>query len=373
LHLCSSEELFDNWETDKSAVGGVDGTCGYHIDHWVWTRDTPITTDAPTTVARPTSSPTSSSTTNPTSSPTSSPTPGTIVTTSSPTSSPTLSPNSNPTSNPTSSPTSSPDRPITKAFDWRILTHKSRANSGWAIDIAELNFYSETSCDENSKVIPNGIAIDSGNAGRGWQPEKAFDKSGSWGGRSDDNDEFWIGMVFDEMTTVRCMGVIQSSTSHFATEWTVQANVKGSWQEVWVKKDIGPSNNPIQISWVITTDAPSFAPTETLSSSPSKADDCTDILKKLKCNKNEACAFGKKKVKKCIPKDEIDCSKYPNLNKCVKGGVCKYVDNACVHKCGGLRKNKCKIMKKTNKNLKICVFKGVSNRCWKCNPKNCVP
>jgi len=42
LHLCSSEELFDNWETDKSAVGGVDGTCGYHIDHWVWTRDTPL-------------------------------------------------------------------------------------------------------------------------------------------------------------------------------------------------------------------------------------------------------------------------------------------------------------------------------------------
>jgi len=266
-----------------------------------------------------------------------------------------------------------PDRSITKALGWRILTHKSKTGSGWALDINELDFYSETSCDENSKVIPNGIAIDSGNAGRGWGPEKAFDNSGSWGGRSDDKDEFWLGMVFDEMTTVKCMGVIQSSTSHFATEWTVQANVKGSWQEVWVKKDIGPSNNPIQISWVITTDAPSFAPTETLSSSPSKADDCTDILKKLKCNKNEACAFGRKKVKKCIPKDEIDCSKYPNLNKCVKGGVCKYVDNACVHKCGGLRKNKCKIMKKTNKNLKICVFKGVSNRCWKCNPKNCVP
>merc|ERR1711957_904832 len=47
-----------------------------------------------------------------------------------------------------------PDRSITEALGWRILTHKSKTGSGWALDINELDFYSETSCDENSKVIP---------------------------------------------------------------------------------------------------------------------------------------------------------------------------------------------------------------------------
>jgi len=74
------------------------------------------------------------------------------------------------------------DQSITKAIAWRILTHRSKTSTRWALDISELDFYSTATCDDNSKVVPNGSAVDSGNAGEFFLPENAFDAPGVWGG-----------------------------------------------------------------------------------------------------------------------------------------------------------------------------------------------
>jgi len=72
--------------------------------------------------------------------------------------------------------------PITESDQWRIITSESK--SGWALDLLELNFYSDASCSKDSKVNPNGEPIDSGNAGGSWLPKYAFNTPGRyWGGR----------------------------------------------------------------------------------------------------------------------------------------------------------------------------------------------
>jgi len=309
-----------------------------------------------------------------------------------------------------------PDQSITNAIAWRILTDKSKTNSGWALDISELDFYSEATCDENSKVISNGSAIDSGNAGGGWSPENAFDESGSWGGRTDDKGKFWLGMVFDEMTTIKCMELIQPSSYHYATEWTVQAEIRGNWQTVWVEKDIVQPNDPIQISWVITSDSPSFAPSSEISlvitsdspsfapssetslvitsdspsfapsseislvitsDSPSFAPSSAPCegLSKRKCNKTDNCAYSrKKKLKYCHPKEgqEYDCSSIRQESECEDKPSCKYTSGTCVHKCDEeTSKKKCKKVTKGNSNKKICSFKKETNPCYECQPITC--
>jgi len=63
------------------------------------------------------------------------------------------------------------------------------------------------------------------------------------------------------------MGLIQSSSIHYATEWTVQAAIRGNWQTVWIEKDITQQNDPIQITWVITSESSSLTPMLCLDSS----------------------------------------------------------------------------------------------------------
>jgi len=99
---------------------------------------------------------------------------------------------------------------------------------------------------------------------------------------------------------------------------------------------------------------------------------CYDLPNKNKCKKNDACAFGKNKIKQCIPKKDKGCSDYTKENKCIKGGDCKWMDETCASKCDGIEdKNECKDEKKTGKNKKICKYKNVTNPCKKCQPKSC--
>jgi len=138
--------------------------------------------------------------------------------------------------------------PITESDQWRIITSESK--SGWALDLLELNFYSDASCSKDSKVNPNGEPIDSGNAGGSWLPKYAFNTPGRyWGGRKSDGF-FWIGMRFTEVITVKCIDLLQGADPHYGPEWTVEARQAGSWAKVAEKKNILPSKEHVRIQWV---------------------------------------------------------------------------------------------------------------------------
>jgi len=179
---------------------------------------------------------------------------------------------SGPTGLPNPVPTVSPTKyiPITKSDQWRIITSESK--SGWALDLDELNFYSDASCSKDSKVNPNGEPIDSANAGAGWGPKNAFNSPGQrWGGRKS-NGYFWIGMRFNEVITVKCIELLQEGDGHYGTEWTVEAQQAGSWAKVAEKKNILPSKEHVRIQWIVL--GPTSRPSESPFSSPTKP--CAD-------------------------------------------------------------------------------------------------
>jgi len=159
---------------------------------------------------------------------------------------------------------------ITTSDQWRIITSNSK--SDWALDLDELNFYSDASCSSDSKVTPDGVAFDSDNAGMGFGPENAFDTPNRrWGGRKF-GGYFWIGMKFTEVITVKCIELLQEGSVHYGTEWTIEAQKDGSWEFVAEKKNISFSNEHVRIQWVVSEPTPS--PTESPFSSPTKP--CAD-------------------------------------------------------------------------------------------------
>jgi len=156
----------------------------------------------------------------------------------------------------TNSPTAEKE-PITKSDKWRIITDKSQ--SGSILDVNELNFYSDASCSSDSKVSPNGEVFSSAYH-QCCPPENAFNSgNGHWGGRRS-GGFFWLGMKFDEVITVKCIEILQKGTSHYGTEWTVEAQIDGDWAMVAEKKNILPSTEPVRIQWVVDpcTDDPNF-------------------------------------------------------------------------------------------------------------------
>jgi len=96
-------------------------------------------------------------------------------------------------------------------------------------------------------------------------------------------------------------------------------------------------------------------------------------LSKRKCAEYAACAYGKKKLKYCIPKEgkEHECSKYQRKSQCNKKPYCKHESGFCVHECDGLSKRKCKKKTKPDSDTKICSFIKETNPCQKCNPITC--
>jgi len=119
-----------------------------------------------------------------------------------------------------------------------------------------------------------------------------------------------------------------------------------------------------------TTAAPSSAAPTTMT--PTSPVICDDLSKK-KCAEYDVCAYGQKWLKYCLPKEgkEHECSKYQNKRKCDKKTYCKYESGACVHKCDGLSKTKCKKETKPDSDKKICRFVKETNPCDKCNPITC--
>jgi hypothetical protein len=116
---------------------------------------------------------------------------------------------------------------IATATGWRLWTTRDFTLRGWTWDVKIIRFYASADCSAESEVDTSpGTAIDSGNAGNGWGPFNAFD-SWTWGGRSDDQGIFWIGMDFaDANVSVRCV-VFGQDTNNAATELRVEAKQSG--------------------------------------------------------------------------------------------------------------------------------------------------
>jgi len=99
-------------------------------------------------------------------------------------------------------------------------------------------------------------------------------------------------------------------------------------------------------------------------------------LSKNNCSKYDACAYGKKMLTYCLPREEFEheCSNYQWKNQCNNNEFCIYKSGTCVHRCDGLGRTKCnkKTIQYNNEDTKICLVNRVTNLCHKCNPVTCV-
>jgi hypothetical protein len=136
---------------------------------------------------------------------------------------------------------------ITSSQGWRVWADSSHTTAGWAWDIKHIKFYSSPSCS-GTPIDNDGTAFDSGNAGGGWGPQNAFQTSGTWGGRSDSNDHFYVGMTFNSPKEVRCVEILTSGYKS-ATEVRIQAynSTSDSWENAIIETDFDSSANAINI------------------------------------------------------------------------------------------------------------------------------
>ena len=73
-----------------------------------------------------------------------------------------------------------------------------------------------------------GTAIDSVNAGNGWDPENAFGGGWIWGGRPDSEGFVWVGKIFGPAVTVRCVKIhLPNWDGKGVTEVRIQAYIEG--------------------------------------------------------------------------------------------------------------------------------------------------
>jgi len=96
-------------------------------------------------------------------------------------------------------------------------------------------------------------------------------------------------------------------------------------------------------------------------------------LSKKKCKEDDTCAYGSKKIKKCTPKREYDCSKKNGEEKkCNKRSQCEYKNDTCMHKCDDAQtRSECNGVTSDDNSKKLCRFKKLPNPCSKCNPVTC--
>jgi hypothetical protein len=142
---------------------------------------------------------------------------------------------------------------------WRILAPMAHTVAGWYMNVDELEFYSADDCSFTSRIsTTGGIPFDSGNAGSGWGPEKAFNASWSWGGRRDSRDLFYLGIDFRREVSVSC--IVYKQPRVLVKELRIQAKSPGlPWKNVWIQRSF---QNTTVIPFVLSpTKAPTAFPT----------------------------------------------------------------------------------------------------------------
>jgi hypothetical protein len=142
---------------------------------------------------------------------------------------------------------------IISATGWRVWAPEFDTYSGWALDIAEIEFYNNLHCSGASIDTSQGTAIDSGNAHpSAWGPQNAFDgrEGSTWGGRSDENGIFYIGMDFgNNMKQVRCVKLHTRDSKHLLSA-RIQAYVDGNWKNAWIEDTLSSGISTISMDYV---------------------------------------------------------------------------------------------------------------------------
>ncbi len=156
---------------------------------------------------------------------------------------------------------------VQQAKGWRIWAPAAHSTSGWAWAVTNLSFYSDVDCKYFNKISPSGKPIDSANAGEyyyGAANAFGFGASDTWGGRVDQDQAFWLGMIFDTSKSVKCIKV--TSKRNHVYELRIQAYNENSneWENAWIQKSLDVSNgivtNTIKINYVSN---PNLNPTST--------------------------------------------------------------------------------------------------------------
>jgi len=157
---------------------------------------------------------------------------------------------------------------------WRIMTPKAEIPVAW--DVLELQFFEDVACNDDLIDPTLGIPVDSGNAGLGHGPEFAFNGilNGNvvWGGREDEDNQFWLGLTFNQNITVRCVKLYNSNEiNRGASRVRIQAlNHLDDWTDVTIPYDLDSSEGSINIMPLYsTTLSPTGGPTGTPTVIPS--------------------------------------------------------------------------------------------------------
>eukprot|EP00929_Paragymnodinium_shiwhaense_P100429 TRINITY_DN6274_c0_g1_i3.p1 TRINITY_DN6274_c0_g1~~TRINITY_DN6274_c0_g1_i3.p1 ORF type:complete len:563 (+),score=64.83 TRINITY_DN6274_c0_g1_i3:82-1770(+) len=125
-----------------------------------------------------------------------------------------------------------PDLPILQgvpqACAWRIFANTTR--SGWSWDVTCLQFFREEHRLFPAAAICSRSASDEGHPG--YEASNAVMQAhGSWGGRKDCQDTFWIGATFDKPVQVTRVAFKEPNMNHAAEEELLQwQDESGSWQ-----------------------------------------------------------------------------------------------------------------------------------------------
>lgn len=176
---------------------------------------------------------------------------------------------------------SSPARGNPSGQSWRFLTYSDLLSTSWIWDVTFIEFYQSPDCSGEALDTSDAAnaAIDSGNAGDFWRPQKAFQDSGTWGGRSDENDVFYIGYHFPSDQTIRCAVLRQASKQARKVFVQVFDEETNNWTTAWIQDNLvvgtnimlfenGPAAAPSAAPVIPPFSAPVAAPLAAPASAP---------------------------------------------------------------------------------------------------------
>jgi len=221
---------------------------------------------------------------------------------------------------------------ITSSKKWRIWTPGYHTLRGWLWDVFDLEFYSNLDC--TGMKYNDGSPIDSGNAGGGWNPAKAFDANdrSAWGGRSDADELFWIGMEFGSEKDVKCVSILDNPDNG-VSELRIQAweEDTSTWQNVKIVKDYqsGVRNN-LSLDFTDFT-SPTASPTNSPSESPSESPETSSCTQ----DNSDKFAYTRKKSKTCAWLEGKSEEKQTKIcrKKVIFSDTHSPAENVCVETC----------------------------------------
>ena len=153
---------------------------------------------------------------------------------------------------------------------WRLLSYENLLES-WFWDVNTIDFYEDDDCTPANKIdTSNAVIFTSGYALQGqssvYEPGNAFDDSQSsvWGGRSNLNGDFWIGLLFPQDIEVRCIIIDQRGANQFNVQY--RSPNSDAWENRFSARGLESGMSQISLGGSVTTTT-SEVTTSTTSSS----------------------------------------------------------------------------------------------------------